>query len=95
MLASSSYVETEGDNSFAPDINLDLEAHDDSSNKLPDELVELDLEGVDLESISRRGSRTTTDLVRLYLQEIGRVPLLERDEEVSEAQKVQRHIQIL
>ncbi|MGL5076846.1 MAG: RNA polymerase sigma factor SigC [Waterburya sp.] len=95
MLASSSYVETEGDNSFTPDINLDLEAHDDSSNKLPDELVELDLEGVDLESISRRGSRTTTDLVRLYLQEIGRVPLLERDEEVSEAQKVQRHIQIL
>jgi RNA polymerase nonessential primary-like sigma factor len=95
MLASSSYVETERDNSFTPDINLDLEAHDDSSDKLPDELVELDLEGVDLESISRRGSRTTTDLVRLYLQEIGRVPLLERDEEVSEAQKVQRHIQIL
>ncbi|MGL5796000.1 MAG: RNA polymerase sigma factor SigC [Waterburya sp.] len=95
MLASSSYVETEGDNSFTPDINLDLEAHDDSSNKLPDELVELDLEAVDLETISRRGSRTTTDLVRLYLQEIGRVPLLERDEEVSEAQKVQRHIQIL
>jgi RNA polymerase nonessential primary-like sigma factor len=95
MLASSSYVETEGDNSFTPDINLDLEAHDDGSDKLPDELVELDLEGVDLENISRRGSRTTTDLVRLYLQEIGRVPLLERDEEVSEAQKVQRHIQIL
>ena len=40
-------------------------------------------------------ARTTTDLVRLYLQEIGRVPLLERDEEVSEAQKVQRHINIL
>jgi RNA polymerase nonessential primary-like sigma factor len=95
MLASSSYVETEGDNSFTPDINFDLEAHDHGSDKLPDELVELDLEGVDLESISRRGSRTTTDLVRLYLQEIGRVPLLERDEEVSEAQKVQRHIQIL
>ncbi|BAZ44823.1 RpoD subfamily RNA polymerase sigma 70 subunit [Chondrocystis sp. NIES-4102] len=95
MLASSSYVETEGDDSFSPDINLDLEADNHLSDKLPEELIELDLEGVDLENISRRGSRTTTDLVRLYLQEIGRVPLLERDEEVSEAQKVQRHIQII
>ncbi|MGB7416023.1 MAG: RNA polymerase sigma factor SigC [Thermosynechococcaceae cyanobacterium] len=36
--------------------------------------------------------RGTTDLVRLYLQEIGRVPLLGRDEEVSKAQKVQRYM---
>ena len=96
MLASSSYVETEGDNSSPnPDINLDLEANNDGSDKLPEELVELDLDSVDPEHVSRRGSRTTTDLVRLYLQEIGRVPLLERDEEVSEAQKVQKHIQIV
>ena len=96
MLASSSYVETEGDNSSPnPDTNLDLEANNDSSDKLPEELVELDLDGVDPDHVSRRGSRTTTDLVRLYLQEIGRVPLLERDEEVSEAQKVQKHIQIV
>ncbi len=95
MLASSSHLETEGDNpSTNPDIDLDLELKD-GSNKLPDELVELDLESSDPEHIARRGSRTTTDLVRLYLQEIGRVPLLERDEEVSEAQKVQRHINIL
>ena len=96
MLASSSYVETEGDNSSPnPDLNPDLEANNDSSDKLPEELVELDLDGIDPEHVSRRGSRTTTDLVRLYLQEIGRVPLLERDEEVSEAQKVQKHIQIV
>lgn len=96
MLASSSYVETEGDNSSTnPDINLDLEAPNNVPDKLPEELVELDFEGIDTEHVSRRGSRTTTDLVRLYLQEIGRVPLLERDEEVSEAQKVQRHIGIL
>ncbi|NEN97115.1 MAG: RNA polymerase sigma factor SigC, partial [Moorea sp. SIO3I7] len=37
----------------------------------------------------------TTDLVRLYLQEIGRVRLLRRDEEVSEAQKVQRYMKLL
>lgn len=96
MLASSSHLETEGDNpSINPDIDPDLEATKYGSNKLPDELVELDLEAADPESVARRGSRTTTDLVRLYLQEIGRVPLLERDEEVSEAQKVQRHINVL
>jgi RNA polymerase nonessential primary-like sigma factor len=39
--------------------------------------------------------RRTTDLVRLYLQEIGRVRLLGRDEEVSEAQNVQRYMRLL
>lgn len=39
--------------------------------------------------------RRTTDLVRIYLQEIGRVRLLGRDEEVAEAQKVQRYMQLL
>lgn len=38
---------------------------------------------------------TTTDLVRLYLQDIGRVPLLKRDEEVEQAQQVQRHLSLL
>jgi len=98
MLANSSYTETEGHNS-SPDNDLNLEAgvnlDKGSSGKLTEELVELDLESADPDTIARRGSRTTTDLVRLYLQEIGRVPLLERDEEVSEAQKVQRHIKIL
>ncbi|MEM6612686.1 MAG: RNA polymerase sigma factor SigC [Cyanobacteria bacterium P01_C01_bin.72] len=96
MLANSS--QTEGNNpvpdnelSLDTDINIDKESVD----KLSEELVELDLEPADADAIARRGSRTTTDLVRLYLQEIGRVPLLERDEEVSEAQKVQRHISIL
>ena len=96
MLASSSHVEIEEDNSSTnPNLNLDLQDRQDSSEKVSEELVEIDLESVDADTISRRGSRTTTDLVRLYLQEIGRVPLLERDEEVSEAQKVQRHIQIV
>ena len=97
MLANSSRVETEADNSSTnpnPDLNLEnIDKHD--PDNLPDELVEIDLDTTDPDTISRRASRTTTDLVRLYLQEIGRVPLLERDEEVSEAQKVQRHINIL
>jgi RNA polymerase nonessential primary-like sigma factor len=39
--------------------------------------------------------RRSTDLVRLYLQEIGRVRLLGRDEEVSEAQRVQRYMRLV
>jgi RNA polymerase nonessential primary-like sigma factor len=35
------------------------------------------------------------DLVRLYLQEIGKVRLLLRDEEISEAKIVQRYVQLL
>ena len=98
MLANSSFTETEGNNSPADnELKLDAEINMDKDNpdKLSEELVELDLDSADPDTIARRGSRTTTDLVRLYLQEIGRVPLLERDEEVSEAQKVQRHISIL
>ena len=56
MLASSSHLKTEKDNPATnPDIDLDLELKD-SSNKLPDELVELDLESSDPEHIARRGS---------------------------------------
>ncbi|MEO1673276.1 MAG: sigma-70 factor domain-containing protein, partial [Cyanobacteria bacterium J06631_2] len=98
MLANSSQTETEGNNSASDNelsLNTEVNIDKESVDKLSEELVELDLEPADPDALARRGSRTTTDLVRLYLQEIGRVPLLERDEEVSEAQKVQRHISIL
>jgi RNA polymerase nonessential primary-like sigma factor len=95
MLASSLYVETEENNTSSA-FDLELEENDYSSVRFADDdLVELEFESLDEDNAYRRGNRTTTDLVRLYLQEIGRVPLLERDEEVSEAQKVQRHINIL
>ncbi len=48
-----------------------------------------------LEFSDNRQQRRTTDLVRIYLQEIGRVRLLGRDEEVTEAQKVQRYMHLL
>jgi RNA polymerase nonessential primary-like sigma factor len=92
MLATSWYVDTE-DNNPTSTFDFDLDVSGDVLQKVTDDLVELNLD-VDPDYITRRGSRTTTDLVRLYLQEIGRVPLLQRDEEVSEAQKVQRHINI-
>jgi RNA polymerase nonessential primary-like sigma factor len=55
----------------------------------------LDIDTVDSDSFYQTAPRRTTDLVRLYLQEIGRVRLLGRDEEVSEAQRVQRYMALL
>lgn len=54
----------------------------------------LEMEGTDLVKATKY-ARRTGDSVRLYLQEIGRVDLLGRDEEVSEAQKVQRYVKLL
>lgn len=47
------------------------------------------------EKLTRVPNHNTTDLVRLYLQEIGRVCLLQQDEEVSEAHKVQQYMTLL
>ncbi len=56
---------------------------------------ELEMEDEEAAQAQISNNRSTTDLIRLYLREIGRVSLLERDQEVSEAQKVQRYMQIL
>ncbi len=58
-----------------------------------DDLMTLELDYAD--STGLPASRKTTDLVRLYLQEIGRVQLLGRDEEVAEAQCVQRYMRLV
>ncbi|MGB3508055.1 MAG: RNA polymerase sigma factor SigC [Microcoleaceae cyanobacterium] len=73
--------------SFQIDVSEDAE-------KITNEL-EVELEDGETQNTHKSPNRSTTDLVRLYLQEIGRVDLLERDQEVSEAQKVQRYIQLL
>ncbi|MBW4496541.1 MAG: RNA polymerase sigma factor SigC [Oscillatoria princeps RMCB-10] len=67
----------------------------DDVELIEDGLVELEMEDADPVSFGQTASRRTTDLVRLYLQEIGRVRLLGRDEEVSEAQNVQRYVRLL
>ncbi|WP_448573089.1 RNA polymerase sigma factor SigC [Trichothermofontia sp.] len=58
-------------------------------------LDELDPVAAELGGLPSPSNRRTTDLVRLYLQEIGRVRLLGREEEVAEAQKVQHYMQLL
>ncbi|HIK28568.1 MAG: RNA polymerase sigma factor SigC [Oscillatoriaceae bacterium SKW80] len=65
------------------------------AEKLEDDLINMEVEGADTVSFGTNINCRTTDLVRLYLQEIGRVRLLGRDEEVSEAQKVQRYMKLL
>ncbi len=68
-----------------------------NSNLQPDveDLIDLDIEDASDAKLQKSVNRRTTDLVRLYLQEIGRVRLLGRDEEVSEAQKVQRYLRLV
>jgi RNA polymerase nonessential primary-like sigma factor len=60
-----------------------------------DELA-LTVELPDLEytAVARR-QQASTDLVRLYLQDIGRIPLLKKDEEVHIAQQVQSYLSLL
>jgi len=68
---------------------MDLNKTLDEGTGLEDLNVEDGIQvGVDT---TRRASRegSSTDLVRLYLQEIGKVPLLKRDEEVELARQVQ------
>jgi len=59
-----------------------------------DEQRLLDLESTDIANLRPRASNHTTDLVRTYLLEIGKVPLLGREQEASEAQKVQRYLRL-
>ncbi|MEH2081531.1 MAG: RNA polymerase sigma factor SigC [Nostoc sp.] len=66
----------------------------DDSELSVDDLQELEMASVDNANFATSTNRRSTDLVRLYLQEIGRVRLLGRDEEVSEAQKVQRYLRM-
>ncbi|MBC6433082.1 RNA polymerase sigma factor SigC [Nostoc sp. HG1] len=73
---------------------LDSDLTVDDSELSVDDLQELEIASADNANFAASGNRRSTDLVRLYLQEIGRVRLLGRDEEVSEAQKVQRYLRM-
>ena len=94
MPATSFYKNAayDGQNPRPPlDIEINNDEHDLSADNLPD----LDMATVESDlALAAQSTRRSTDLVRLYLQEIGRVRLLGRDEEVAEAQKVQRHLKL-
>ncbi|NEQ26044.1 MAG: RNA polymerase sigma factor SigC, partial [Microcoleus sp. SIO2G3] len=88
----SFYAEAEYDESspaldFQPESEIDME-------RMASDLASLEIEYASPD-LAKGVGRRSTDLVRLYLQEIGRVRLLGRDEEVSEAQRVQRYMRLL
>lgn len=97
MPATPFSIDVEAYNCTSSTSGYEPEELREALDKLSDEFEELEpsQEASSLSPLSKPTARNTTDLVRLYLSEIGRVPLLRRDEEVSEAQKVQRYIHLL
>lgn len=92
MPASSFYAEAEYDEQL---YTRSFQSDSSDENQTVDDLMSLEMDSIDPANLRRAATRRTTDLVRLYLQEIGRVRLLGRDEEVSEAQRVQRYMELL
>jgi RNA polymerase nonessential primary-like sigma factor len=94
-MPAQSYADTEYDES-ANVVSLQL-SNDANRAELDEDAIDRDLADFDAEfaNSNKAAGRRTTDLVRLYLQEIGRVRLLGRDEEVSEAQSVQRYMRLV
>jgi RNA polymerase nonessential primary-like sigma factor len=94
MPANPFYADTEYDEpssalGFQPDqVEINMA-------QIGDDLAGLEAEYTSAANLGKGAGRRSTDLVRLYLQEIGRVRLLGRDEEVSEAQRVQRYMRLL
>jgi RNA polymerase nonessential primary-like sigma factor len=94
MPGTSFYPKAEYDDQLNVNTLPDDELEDNVEDVV-DELMELDSSEIDSVKAQPGSGRRTTDLVRLYLQDIGRVCLLGRDEEVSEAQKVQRYVRLV
>lgn len=82
------------DSDFQEPVFQDIDFQAPNLQDIALEIGDLDLDEA-IELIPVVGRSRTTDLVRMYLQEIGRVPLLGRDEEVTEAQRVQRYMLLL
>ncbi len=91
MSAHSFHSEADyNDQTYAPNLSA---FSPEADGHAVDDLMSLELEYTDPTGLP--ANRKTTDLVRLYLQEIGRVQLLGRDEEVAEAQRVQRYMRLV
>ncbi|HLO88869.1 MAG TPA: RNA polymerase sigma factor SigC [Nostocaceae cyanobacterium] len=96
MPATSLYTDAAFDSQKPDQIlesDLTVDETIDEEDLSLEDLQELEIAAADSQNLAVP-NRRNTDLVRLYLQEIGRVRLLGRDEEVSEAQKVQRYLKL-
>ncbi|PSB50879.1 RNA polymerase sigma factor SigC [Chamaesiphon polymorphus] len=94
MPSKSLYKSVEYDESAS---ELDLNGIDMDEDSLRTSLPELFEDDLDSTAVPAAAKNIyySKDLVRLYLQEIGKVRLLLRDEEISEAKIVQRYVQLL
>jgi RNA polymerase nonessential primary-like sigma factor len=82
----------------APELEIDgIDMDEESLQIALPELFESEEADLDSTAVpaSAKNIYYSKDLVRLYLQEIGKVRLLLRDEEISEAQVVRRYVQLL
>lgn len=98
MVATPHYRKNEASSSPDQELGLPRSGDEDEGAALPlHDFSAAESEDGDFEADTAEvlKGRRTTDLVRLYLQEIGRVRLLERHEEVSEAQCVQGYMQLV
>jgi RNA polymerase nonessential primary-like sigma factor len=97
MTAQNSYADADYEESSSVVLfqRRDDDELEPDVDQLEQDVVSLELEYSDSAGLNKNVGRRTTDLVRLYLQEIGRVHLLGRDEEVSEAQNVQRYMNLV
>ena len=95
MSSKSLYKSIEHDESSASGLDLQgMDMDEDSLRTSLPELFEPDLDSTAVPNAAKN-LYYSKDLVRLYLQEIGKVRLLDKDEEVAEAQFVQRYVQLL
>lgn len=94
MQALSFYADTADENEMSSQQGFQSDYSPDEAELAVNDLLALEIESSDSATLQQSVTRRTTDLVRMYLQEIGRVDLLERDEEISEAQKVQRYLRL-
>ena len=95
MTAQNSYADADYESSSVVHFQRRDDELEPDVDQLEQDVVGLELEYSDSAGLNKNAGRRTTDLVRLYLQEIGRVHLLGRDEEVSEAQNVQRYMSLV
>ena len=93
MQAQQSFADSQTD--YEPTQTRSFVDEDFDARQAESDMVSLDFDSGNESDLRKSGGRRTTDLVRMYLQEIGRVRLLGRDEEVSEAQRVQKYMSLL
>lgn len=94
-MTSTTFSSMIADNDDAPLVYSLLNPNQKTKMAIDETMLESDFQETETIQTSKTNTRSTTDLVRLYLQDIGRVPLLKKDEEVQNAQHLQRYIQLL